>query len=317
MMHKKQSLPFLKSNIKSFPYFALADSIFAANMCEGYKEYMLERFLNFNLDTQSFIFALLSEDDWGVNAGIIIHQKIEIYKTAFAMCGINMVDLFKRSLHSCLYIYGLRGANQEKYMITGYDDSKKAFEVWLFSNQIGLFKEWIGYDELCDSLFDVPRKSLGITFWKYNENHNYKLNLNNVSIGIREYLEGLSKDKNRVCGLFAIKELSSYCTKQAELQHQLDKRFFDGFAEHKVFMNERIKFLANNNMISVSYVQASQKNTDIANSVVELAKIYNESRKSEAAIKMALLIEESIHLEQEYLRQVLSEMKSFVERNSG
>lgn len=308
-MIDKFILPLCKSNIRSFPQFAFADVLISSNMGNRYNEYLSGKFINFYFDLKSLIFALVADDNWGVDAGIVSHQKIELYKTSFAACGINIIDIFKKGLQSDLYIYGLRGREQNKYLVNGYDDTINAFQVWTTDNEKGLFSEWIVCEDLMNSLFEVPEKTLGITFWKYNKNHDYVLDLRNVVIGVREYLEGVSKDKNRICGLLAFKELSFYCVKQAKSQELLDKRFLLGFVEHKYFMNGRIKYLADKDLISKIFVQAAQEVADVVSSVENMVDKYNATKKAEYAIKISKIIEKTIFLEQKYLPSALIQLE--------
>lgn len=312
-MIDKLNLPLHKSNIRSFPHFAFADGLISSNIGNRYNEYLSGKFINFYFDLKSLIFALVADDNWGVDAGIVTHQKIELYKTSFAACDINIIDIFKKGSQSNLYIYGLRGKKQNKYLVNGYDDNINAFEVWSFDSEKGLFSEWIAYEDLINSLFEVPGKTLGITFWKYNKKHSYALDIRNVTVGIREYLEGISRDKNRICGLLAFKELSFYCVKQAKSQELLDKRFLLGFVEHKYFMYERIKYLVKKDLMSKTFLQSAQTIVDIATSVENMVDMYNATKKAEYAIKISKIIEKTISLEQRYLPSALIELECKIE----
>ena len=313
-MIDKFILPLCKSNIRSFPQFAFADALISSNMGNRYNEYLSGKFINFYFDLKSLIFALVADDNWGVDAGIVSHQKIELYKTSFAACGINIIDIFKKGLQSDLYIYGLRGREQNKYLVNGYDDTINAFQVWSSDSEKGLFSEWIAYEDLINSLFEVPGKTLGITFWKYNKKHSYALDIRNVAVGICEYLEGVSRDKNRICGLLAFKELSFYCVKQAKSQELLDKRFLLGFVEHKYFMYERIKYLVKKDLMSKTFLQSAQAIVDIATSVENMVDTYNATKKPEYAVKISKIIERTISLEQRYLPSALIELEDKMDR---
>lgn len=311
----KFCLPFEKSNIQSFPHFAFADSVFLSNMDESYKEYLTERFIDFYFDPQAFVFALVSDDNWGINAGIIKHQKIELYKTAFAECEIDIIAILKKCLLSHLYIYGIRGKEQEKYLINGYDDTRSAFKVWQFDIKTGLFFEWIEYDKLYESLLGVEGKSLSITLWKYNEDNNYKLNLQDLETGIREYLQG-RKEKNRSCGLLVFKELSAYCRQQSNNQQPLDERFLKGFVEHKMFMYKRLKYLEDKQIILPRYKEISKEVLSIAKSVERLSYVYNSNLNEHDVIMIASLIEKTIQIEQRYLYSVWVELKCHIEKQN-
>ena len=308
-MAVKCTLPFEKSDIQSFAYFAFADGIFLANMGKSYKNLMTTRFINFCYNPQKDIYTLISDDDWEVNSGILIHQKMELNKAVFAEGTIDLVRIFKKAILSSLYVYGIRGVNQDKYLITGYDEKTNTFEVWQLDCNIGLVFEWIPADELYPSLFETPDKDLRITFWKYNTASDCLLDFQKLKTGIHDYLNSTSKDQQNVYGLNAIQELADYFKKQSEGAQPIDKRFLDSFVEHKYFMNQRIEYLASKRIIPVSLTQKSKEIAEMANAVKDSGMIYNSGKCNQEILKLTSLIIDSIRIEKEYLPSVREAIK--------
>ena len=314
-MVNKCRLPFERSNIMSYPHFALADSIYRANMGEAYNAYSCERFINcyFDISPINHMFAMHSTDNWGVASGLVTHQKLELYKESYVACGIDFVDAFKKFIICGCYIYGVRGDKHDKYMVSGFDNTKGHFLVWSFDSVRGLYLQEITYRDFIDTLFEVKTKEISIILWKYNPNNEYFLKLNTVESILSEYLKrGLTKT-NKIFGLPAIEIMAQYIEKQVSIDKTIDVCCLYGFAEHKLFMFNRMKYLCQQSIVSQKYIKCAESVNELAQHVLNLALKYNNSGDLGYVRELVFDINHSVDMEQAYLPFVLADLRTAIQ----
>ena len=271
-------------------------------------------------------FEILTEDDWFIDDGKLIKQRIAMVPDLYKSLSIDYLDLIREMLSRGCYVEG--SYNEEHisgkwsyqktyfphdYLLTGFDNDQEIFySVGYLAD--GKFQKFtIPYDCMAKSLATLRRTDMYFNFWKYNEDATYEFDMSKMLRELYHYLHSTVSAKSFYTtvhfGIQVFYELAKYFLSTAEKQNHIDLRYTRGILEHKFIMTKRIDYLSKITDIDFSEFQEKSKQVYKIAERVHLLTIKFLIKRDQSIVKnMEALIHEMLAIEKEYLPKLYDSM---------
>lgn len=318
-MRKKWSNPFDKNPISCcYPYISFPYSIVHAHSGDEYQKWLCGKYINCYFKPQSVRHKFINSvyDGWSTVQKIFFYQGFNLSKEMLKTLRIDIPFIIKKAILDGAYPYGqcserfvfpghdISEDTYFDYILTGFDDIRKIFFMTGFSIEHGYRHLEISYSDYVQSLYQNSKKHIVIHLWKYNPNAEYRVDLKVISRDLEDYLCSKNSitqyEDGRLFGLCACSALGEYITQGESVGDSALPLYLRGYWEHKYFMNERIRYLAEENMICNTAIAFAEQ-------VLQLAE---QVKVADNGIWIQNLIQESIAIEQVYLPQVLANVRA-------
>lgn len=318
-MRRKWSNPFDENPIsRCYPYISFPYSIIRSHSGDEYQKWLCGKYINCYFKPQSVKHKFINSvyDGWSTVPKIVFYQGFDLSKEMSKTLCIDIPFIIKKAIIDGAYPYGQcseRFVYPEHdipediyfdYILTGFDDVRKIFFMTGFSIKHGYHHLEISYSDYVQSLYQNSKKHIVIHLWKYNPNAEYRLDLKVISRDLEDYLYSKNSipqyEDGRSFGLCACSALGEYLAQEESFVDPMLPQYLRGYWEHKYFMNERIRYLAGEQVICHTALPFAEQ-------VLQLAE---QVKEADNGIRIQHLIQESIAIEQVYLRQVLAYIRA-------
>lgn len=323
-------LPFTNTpTVRSYNNIAFPIGIMEANAKTDITPWLCSLFINCRFTTNSEIesFNTCLVNGWDVAECSLIHQTISLLKESCDFLELDIMMLLKKMISKQNYVadcmnekYIPGKAAYGKYdfvhdnLIFGYNDEKSVFLAagYLANGKFEKFE--IKYDDYMKSIAETKRDRIKIHFWKFNNNHDYCLQMNWLKNDLNDYI--LSRNSNRsdkdtYYGIEAIRKLSDYfedVVKTSDYPY-LDMRYTRALMENKYLMYLRIKYLTNQGILNGGVpVDVFEKNYQKAQMIHMLALKLNSTGNKSIINKISVLFDEILTTEEPLLRGVYEQI---------
>lgn len=323
-MEKKVVLPFEDSPYAlMYHYIAFPMGIIQGNAKDDITPWLCGRHINCWFDKEWINqFCVCVSDNYGVSDHIITNETVSVFSESFEDLLGDPLQLFRRMIDIGTYPNGSYNEEfipgkyyyQKEYyshdfLLIGYDDIEQQFISvgYLADQQFHRFV--IPYANMEQALKTLQSSKMSYTFWMYNPNARFELNLNRIINDLSDYLRSTTSlkiySKHRTWGMGAIEELANMFSKA----EKIDPRYTRGLMEHKFFMQMRMNYLFEHGYLNKkSYCSSSAQIYKMAESVRMLSLKYSFTKNRSIVDKICEIIREMQRLEAEYLPDVLNDL---------
>lgn len=302
-------------------------SIISGNIGDKYYPWICNQYVNCALDMSgNSVKFLLPEDDNGSMAiNLTSYQFIELSKKTYREV-IDIPLLFKNIISSGYYINGsfcAKSISDEylcnsldgkgDYVMTGYDDLQKVFILKGFNNHNKLKTFYVSYELFISVLLEIQRKVIRLHIWNFNSIEELSVDCNKLAMQLGEYINSSSNSglKNRIYGVDAIKKLCDNIELQIYSKRSVDELFIKNIFEHKWFMFERIKYLAQMQYIDIKYMRSFDSIYHSFSESLSSLKKYNEAKDVTMSYKAIENIREGLNEEIECITGVINNLITY------
>lgn len=307
-----------------------ANSIIKANTKDNIYIALLSKYINCYYKEQStkHKFVISVYDHWCTRQKIMQNQSVNLLKETYQKTNINIVSMIKKSLLNDLYINGQCNRKYIEsvynddffnfnFIITGFDDLTHQFILYGINQSDNFTSYRVGYSIFEQALFDTPKPNIPLTFWQYNKDAKFLIDLPNLIFELEDYIHSTNNRNHytadKVYGLAAINALAEHLSMSAIVDGSMNEAYIYKFMLHKCYMTQRVTCLVNNSIINHKWIMYAQEVEEIGKTINELGKGFNNSHDLLLIKKVTDCIALSIHIEQDYLQPMLNEIKNYAE----
>lgn len=321
----KKKLPFEKESLlQMYQYTAFPFGIIQGNAQCDITPWLCSKVINcmFDPTDASNKFHNCFSDPWMTRDKILIEQKITLSKEMYDFLHIDLLDFFRQMICRGNYITGKfnegfipgkkfygKAYYSHGFLLTGFDTSKKVFYAagYLKDNH---FQEYeIPFQNLEASICSLKDEIISFSFFSFNKEAEFRLDIPNVIEEINCYLESrvqVNSNKNCSYGVKALEQLCILIATEAEKWNSVDIRYTRGVMEREYIMQKRMEFFTNNNFeIIEEDLKAALICYDLSKKIHLLGIKYNLTHKPELVTSIQNLLSEIISIEKKYLPKVV------------
>ena len=332
-MKKKCFLPLAESKMTSYLFHAFPDAIIRGNVGDdGMPPIACRRNINcfYQKQARAHKFMISVSDNWSADLKVLQYQTLNLYQSTYDVLNRNMALTIKRFVESGCYIYGQcnrrcvdaavgKDSPALVFLLYGYDDTCRRFFLLGYDLQNRCRSYEVGYTELVSALFDLPREMIQLIFWRFNADLKIPLDLPGIINELADYLASCNSRPEytggKEFGLAAIRALRDYFKSRVQQDLLFEEQYLRAFGEHKYAMAVRIKYFAEQGIVSTELIPIADKLKQIGENVFQWGTQYNQTLEDSLADKLIEQIEESMRIEQACLPRVLVALRTYQEEN--
>lgn len=327
-MKKKCLLPIMKPDFICQNYITCANSVVKANAREYLDVLRCSKYVNcyFDKNDPKHHFVISVFDHWCVEQKLMRFQFIDLLKEPYQKRKKDVANIIKKCLLQGSYI--LTQCNRTYFeetddpnsmlffcLLVGFDDETQTFTLYGKDLLDRFSCCQVKYQTFLDALFDTAESNIPFQLWSYNKKTVVTLDLPNLIFELEDYIYSTNRRKNASAdnsyGLNAVKDLSCYFCETAKANSRVNEVYLHNFLMHKSFMKDRIKYLAEKEMVNEIWVALAEQVFQMGKEIVEWGEEGNRSHDRSLIEKLVKKMHASIELETNYLPEVLEELKKY------
>lgn len=277
-------------------------------------------------------------DEWDLlftNDKILYELYFEIHKLNWQkMLDITrekFLKFIKDNLLKGYYIWGtyndkyIRNKNSyaiadklDDYLIFGYDDNTQSFMSAGYTKS-GLYEDFlIKYSEYYDSIFNVDSfESQLLRLLKYNNECNYNMDLCRLKELLLHYINSVTyEDKydiNKKYGISACEKLIDDLNNNLSI----DDMQLQIFAEHKMFMFQRLLVLSEYNVINSSIIDEYSIVNSHSNNLKQLIQKHKSENYYDLRLKYIEIIKKILDIERQLIPQAVENLSTYIGKSEN
>lgn len=328
-MLEKYSLPISQPAISSYSNIAMAYSILEGNAQKDFDKILCDKYVTLYYDECKALgeFSFPYYDHWCGDRKVTFYQEINLQKVTFADLDIDLIEFIKECIKFDTYVHGEcnfkaidsawtyidKNKDSDYYLISGYDDNDKTFEVTYCDEKFCVKTNKISYSLMHKALTGVSEENIRLFLIKYNKDTTIELNIKSIIKELSRYVYSENPypeyHYTKIYGSAAVEKFFQTVLEKIENQEKIYPRYIQCLCEHKLLMLNRIRYLISNNLISEHFENDALKVYEMSNAIVNCLKVYNKTLDKTYFSSVILLMRKMIFVEREYLDDVLFELQ--------
>lgn len=323
-MKKKCQLPFIEPKIMSYDRFAFSWGVIKGNLGDEYNKILSRKFINCYF-AESFPyekFVISTMDSLSEKQNVVLNQTLDLHKDVASVLKLDFVSLIKKCISNGYYVFSScpcaffdEDAPQNlkvNFLVVGYDSINGIFSIKAFNGEGYLSTYEVNDKEFVDRLLNLPKENIVLQFWRFNKDNQIDLDLPTIETEFDDYINSKTSlvqyTKNKVYGIKAFENLNEYFKKQLELGCPLEREYLQSVADHKYCMWKRLKYFAQQQIVSNEYVVVAEQVYKLSICVLGVGLEYNATSDRITGKKAIEYLSNLIEKEREYLPKVLEEL---------
>ena len=290
-------------------------------------------------NANKFYIYTYNDDGWFEKKGIISHDA-HVCNDPDLKCVSEAVAIAAERISGGEYVYCCPNEGyfymhndgnpydfDHECLLWGVDFEKKTFQTSGYVRGVYMPYE-VGFDELTDALIHVQSGYVELLFYKADSDFEFEpLNVDNVVFLLSEYISSeCSEQSGRAdikdyidtgklkFGIDVWDELASYLEEIGRSGGFLDMRYIRSFLDHKNLMNQRLKYLSENNYLRNAQIYRTKANEiyRTANNLFFMLMKYKCKRSDadEILSRAVEKIKEINRAERDYLNCLIHELSA-------
>ncbi|OJU09416.1 MAG: hypothetical protein BGN88_09805 [Clostridiales bacterium 43-6] len=139
------------------------------------------------------------------------------------------------------------------FMINGYDNENRLFNVVSYTKEIVLKEEKISFDDFIIACNNLISPTLELIFYKQNKTFKLEFNINKTKKYIEDFLNSINTTRLKQAGLYGIEALNSY------RKFGIDKRFFSLTRIYVIYEHAKLVVNLTEYLINNKYIDDDEK----------------------------------------------------------
>lgn len=323
-MEKKCQLPFVEPEIMSNAYYAFSWGVIKGNLGDEYDKILSRKYINcyFEKPFQNEKFVIATVDALSEKQNVILNQALNLHKEVASALRLDFVSMIKQCILNGYYVFNTCPSicfnesdsqnSKTKFLVIGYDSINERFIIKA-SNQVGCLNTYEVNDrEFIDRLLNLPKENIELKFWRFNNDNPLILDLSAIVAEFSDYINSKTSlvqyTKNKIYGFEAFERLIEYLKEKLLLGQPFKRELLQSVVDHKYCMWKRLKYFAQQQIISREYVASAEIVYKLSTSVFSLGLEYNVIADRSTGEKVIESLTNLTEKEKEYLPKVLEEL---------
>lgn len=321
----------LNPTMKNYQLKAFELGIIEANE-DTIKPWIFNRYINQLYMIKDRRFTYTNYDRWHATEGVTECQKLCVKSEMLsAREGMDIINFIHEMLDTDHYVFGRynefcvpqKNAYQKRYyvhdfIIYGYDEAKQIYYSAGYLAD-GKYKPFtITFADFCDALKTVTTEKLNFHFIKYKNGIDNRIDIRMIYEDLYDYLHSINRrnivNKDKIFGIDCEYVFIDYLERinSSEAPCSADMRHSKFFAEMKMLMYERLKYLEENSYIVTGIADLYNCVRKKAELICMLSLKYNVTKDKNILQKVINYQTAIIDEEREILTCVLHQLRNVV-----